>query len=220
MSNIPNWLWLAIAAAGGYVAYEWLQSQCETSGSTFYGGSLCVDLFPAAAASAATTAASPATAPATTDVQNAAILAAYGLPSDSEPANIYPSGQSCDVVQPIESGYNPTPGAPFYSASDSEYVCGPANLWQSMMLPAQSIPVVASVPMAATPAATSVSSATTGQTSETSQWNAGPQHTFRMGPRVPLVIVAPVIPQTTGGSQPGMQGINRIPVQFIHRSAA
>lgn len=138
-----KWLWIAAAAAGAYALYEWLSQQCETTGSYFYGGSFCTSLFPSAAA----TVQIPTQVTAVTSVTaaQAAQLAAYGLPADAVPSSTYPSGNNCTVVNPTQSGYNPTSGAPFFSASLGEYLCGPSTLWQSMQAP-PSGPVIASNP--------------------------------------------------------------------------
>jgi len=128
MNNIPGWVWLAGLAAAAYAAYEWAQTQCATAGSSLYGGSICGMLFPVAVVAAVPV----AVAPATTTAANVAMLQAYGLPVDAVPTNTYPVGNDCSVVNPIKSGYNPTPGAPFFSASLAQNICGPQSLWQTM----------------------------------------------------------------------------------------
>lgn len=130
-----KWIWIAAAAAGAYALYEWLSSQCETVGSSFYGGSICLDLFPSAAATTQIpTSVTPVTSVTPAQAQQ---LAAYGLPADAVPSSMYPSGNNCTVVNPTQSGYNPTSGAPFYSSSLGQYICGPSTLWRSMQIPAK-----------------------------------------------------------------------------------
>jgi hypothetical protein len=234
-----KWLWIAAAAVGAYALYEWLQTQCATSGSDFYGGSLCSSLFPTTTVAAAATVATAASS------SQATILAAYGLPADAVPSSTFPSGQTCSVVSPAQSGYNPVPGAPFYSPSLGQYLCGPATLWQSMSAPALVAPVT---PVTANPIIAPVSLPLTapGNTiapvvppaTEWSQWNAGPQPgtviiirrggtpTGCLAGESSCPLGVPVLGTSGGSNTPtttptaGTSGLNRIPARLIHRRIA
>jgi hypothetical protein len=189
-----KWMWIIAAAAGAYVLYEWLSSQCETVGGSFYGGSLCESLFPSAAA---TTQIPTQVTPSTATAAQAQVLAAYGLPADAVPSAMYPSGDDCTVVNPTQSGYNPVPGAPFYSPSLGQYICGPASIWEQM----QGAAVVASavpVPAALPPAPTQTVIPTSAQA------NAGP--TLLPPPINPLMNATPII---VGGPIQGISGVRR-----------
>lgn len=160
-----KWIWIAAAAAGAYALYEWLSQQCETPTSSFYGGSVCASLFPSAAA----TVQIPTQVTTVTSVTaaQAAQLAAYGLPADAVPSSTYPSGNNCTVVNPTQSGYNPTSGAPFYSPSLGQYLCGPSALWQGMQ--------AAAITAFQTPAGPVVmSNPSPAPVTEAAQANAGP----------------------------------------------
>lgn len=136
---MPKWGWFLIAGGAAYLVYQYLSAECALPTSNFYGTGLCTSFFPSQGASAVTTSAisaalpgSSSTVPASTPSGAAEQLAGYGLPPDATPSTIYPSGQNCNLVEPQQSGFNPTPGAPFYSPSTGEYYCGPANLWAQM----------------------------------------------------------------------------------------
>jgi hypothetical protein len=191
-----KWIWLAAAAAGVYVLYEWLSSQCETVGSSFYGGSICGSLFSSAAATVQIP--TQVTASSATAAQ-AQVLAAYGLPADATPSAIYPTGSNCTVVNPVQSGYDPVPGAPFYSPSLQSYICGPASVWQQMQTPA--LPVV-SPAVPATPIQTAIPTS--------AQANAGPSLTQTNSDPVMYPGGSPGGPPTIGPIQicgPGLPGV-------------
>lgn len=57
---------LGVLGAAAYALYEWLVSQCETSGSAFYGGSICQSLIGTPLATTTPVAATPVATPATT----------------------------------------------------------------------------------------------------------------------------------------------------------
>jgi hypothetical protein len=214
-----KWIWIAAAAAGAYALYEWLSRQCETPSSSFYGGSFCTSLFPSAAA----TVQIPTQVTTVTSVTSAQAtqLAAYGLPADAVPSSTYPSQNNCTVVNPTESGYSPTSGAPFYSPSLGQYLCGPSTLWQSMQAPVIGPPMVMSLP-GPTPI------------TEAAQANAGPVNgacvpgTLPAGQVSTIACPAGYMPSGGGVSVPvggimppsGVSGLNRIPATFIHRRAA
>jgi DNA segregation ATPase FtsK/SpoIIIE, S-DNA-T family len=212
--NIPNWVWALLAAGGAFALYEWLQTQCATPGSTMYGGTLCGYLPTSTAAAAIAT----PTTPATTTSSQAAMLAAYGLPADAVPSNTPISGNSCSVVNPAQSGYNPTQGAPFYSPSLGTYMCGPQSLWASMSANA---PAVAAPAVAAPAVAAPVTAAPTQSSiPETWQWGAGPMPrvarpvVMYLGGSIPPISATPAVTSQTGVS--GLAA-NRIPQQFINR---
>jgi len=130
--NVPNWFWWLAGALGLYGLYEYFSAECQLPSSPFYGSAFCTSVFPWAASSFISTAApSPLQAPAVTLAGVQAQLAGYGLPPDAIPSAI-PAGSNCGLAKPVQSGFNPTPGAPFYSRSTAKYYCGPANLWQAM----------------------------------------------------------------------------------------
>jgi hypothetical protein len=183
-----KWMWIIAAAAGAYVLYEWLSSQCETVGGSFYGGSLCQSFFPSAAA---TTKIPTQVTPSTATAAQAQVLAAYGLPADAVPSAMYPSGDDCTVVNPTRSGYNPVPGAPFYSPSLKRYICGPAILWEQMQ---GALTVTSADPVAPTQTAIPTSA----------QANAGP--TLLPPPINPLMNATPII---VGGPIQGISGFRR-----------
>lgn len=58
-------IWIAALGAGGYALYEWLLTQCATSGSSLYGGQICgyISQTVAPAASAIVSTATPGTNP-------------------------------------------------------------------------------------------------------------------------------------------------------------
>lgn len=132
MNQMPTWGWIAILAAGVYLAYEYLSAECQLPTSDWYGTGICTTLFPAAASSAVSTSAiSQPNVPVTSSSSIADQLAGYGLPADAVPSTTPPAPQ-CSMIEPTESGFNPTPAAPFYSPSLGQYLCGPANTWQQM----------------------------------------------------------------------------------------
>jgi hypothetical protein len=194
---MKTWMWGLAAAVGAYFLYEWAQTQCATVGSSLYGGTICGWLPAASTVAAASTAATPST----TTAAQAALLAAYGLPADAVPSSMPISGNSCSVVNPAQSGYNPVPGAAFYSPSLGTYMCGPASLATSMS--ANPAPVVTPTPVASTPMQTAIP--------EASQWNAGPQgrtvviirNAPNFPPNQPPMTVAPLIPGQ-GNNSPGV----------------
>jgi hypothetical protein len=132
MNQMPSWGWIAVLAGALYLAYEYLGAECQLPTSDWYGTGICTSLFPAAASSAVSTSAiSNPTVPVTSGGTVAQQLAGYGLPADAVPST-NPPGPNCGLVQPMQSGFNPTPGAPFYSPSQGSYMCGPANTWEQM----------------------------------------------------------------------------------------
>lgn len=155
-NSTSNLIWIAAAAAAAYALYEWLQSQCALTTSSFYGGSICSALGLPAAAAVTTTTTTPAAAPAplTTTSPNVAaaqatstatpnpggltpqqiaaigVLQAFGIPSDVKPMGALGTGGGCNVTS-LGEGL-PVPAAPFFSPSTGKYYCGPANVWQFM----------------------------------------------------------------------------------------
>lgn len=131
MNQMPTWGWYALAAAGLYLFYEYLSAECQLPTSDWYGTGICMSVFPAAGSSAVTTSAiSQPQVPVTSTFSIAQQLEGYGIPADSAPSTT-PPGPQCGLVQPRQSGFNPTSGAPFYSPSQG-YLCGPANTWEQM----------------------------------------------------------------------------------------
>jgi hypothetical protein len=88
---------IGVFAAAAFALYEWLQSQCSTSGSTLYGGSICgtlsnIGLAPVSVVAPLTTAASVVSAP-SVPTQTTAVLS--NLTSPGQP---YAVGDSFQLL--------------------------------------------------------------------------------------------------------------------------
>jgi hypothetical protein len=93
-----KWLWIAGIAVAGYAAYEWMQTQCATAGSSMFGGSLCNSLFPS-------TFVPVATAPVQTSIPVSAQVNAGPvlIPSGTGPGSVLTQGPVNNPI-PIING--------------------------------------------------------------------------------------------------------------------
>jgi hypothetical protein len=104
---MKNLIWLAGIGVGGYFLYEWMLTQCATSGSSLYGGPICNFLSPTVAptATAIVTTATPNTGTAPTTAQQAAPVAIVPVSSPATPATPTPLAYRCpnnaDCASPI-----------------------------------------------------------------------------------------------------------------------
>lgn len=178
---------LGIVGAAAWALYEWLSSECSTSGSSLYGGTVCGFLTPLGIGTPA-----PASTPATTTTT-----------SSTSPASTAPA-----VTTAVLTNLT-APGQPFAAGDSFQLVVtGPANS-QVTGTASQNGAVTSSTNFGTTNAS--------GQLVITGGWDSTDVGSWVESWQVGSATPAPLTFNIGAAGVAGLRGINRIPMGVIHR---